>query len=121
MTSLLLGDWNTCYAYLEGYTLNKILMDTLYYIPAKTVAQLNYGEGAFGTQSYGCETGAECIVEQGAATPGMDVGTPNTGLFGMSQSAAIATTSGVFLVAVALISGIAVLVSKARRSKESKE
>jgi hypothetical protein len=93
-------------------------MNTFYtYSPVKTVAQLNYGEGSYSTQVYGCEDGdTSCIT-----TEDVTAGAPNTGFFGMSQSAAIATTAGALLVAIAVIGIVFVVVSRLRHRKKTQE
>jgi hypothetical protein len=86
------------------------------YSPVKTLAQLNYGEGEYNSQVYSCQSGdTDCITTEDA-TPG-GAAAPNTGFLGMSQSAAIATTAGALLVAVAIVGIIFVVVSRVRHRK----
>lgn len=79
-------------------------------IPYTVVAQTSYGDSAYGSQVYSCQTAADC--EQTVAPP-------NTGFMGMSESAAIATSAGALLVAIALVGAVFVIVARIRRNKKS--
>lgn len=78
--------------------------------PYTVVAQTSYGDSAYGSQIYSCQTTAEC--EQSVAPP-------NTGFMGMSESAAIATSAGALLVAIALVGAVFVIIARIRRNKKS--
>ena len=71
-----------------------------------------YGGDSYGAQVYnGCEQGSEgCVVTTGTQAP-------NTGFFGLSPDAAIASGSGALLVAVAIAGAVYVLVSRRRTNK----
>lgn len=86
--------------------MNTILSSTPYTI----IAQTNYGDSAYGSQIYSCQTTAEC--EQTVAPP-------NTGFMGMSESAVIATSAGALLVAIALVGAVFVIAARIRRNKKT--
>lgn len=87
------------------------LMNTVFSsLPYSIVAQTSYGDSAYGSQVYSCQTTAEC--EQTVAPP-------NTGFMGMSESAVVATSAGALLVAIALVGAVFVIVARIRRNKKT--
>lgn len=75
-----------------------------------------YGTDSYGAEIYSCEqTDTVCIeqAQSGAAAP-------NTGFFG-SSDAALATTGGALLVAIAIAGAIFVIVSRVKRNKSKQQ
>lgn len=74
-----------------------------------------YGMGEYGDQTYsGCVQTADGCVSVSTETP------PNTGFLGMTPDAAVASLSGVLLVALAVV-GTIFVVTKRIRSRKNKE
>ena len=74
-----------------------------------------YGSDAYGEQTYsGCVQTADGCVVPTSETP------PNTGFLGMTPDAAVASLSGVLLVALAVV-GTIFVVTKRIRSRKNKE
>jgi hypothetical protein len=76
-----------------------------------------YGSDAYGSQTYsGCvQTADGCVVPTSTTeTP------PNTGFLGMTPDAAVASLSGVLLVALAVV-GTIFVVTKRIRSRKNKD
>ena len=71
-----------------------------------------YGTDTYGEQTYSCtDTQTTCQTTEGA---------PNTGFFGNSD-AALATTAGALLIAVALVGVVFVVLSRIKSRKKNSE
>lgn len=74
-----------------------------------------YGTSSYGEQIYSCSDDSTCVT-------GTTEATPNTGFFGMSADAAVASLSGALLVAIAIAGAVYVIVSRSRsRKKKAQE
>jgi hypothetical protein len=94
-------------------------MNLEYSVKSKLFFAQAYGGDSYGAQIYsGCQqTPEECTpITNETTTP---IGTPNTGFFGMSPDAAIASSSGALLIVVAIAGVVYVLFSR-RRALKSK-
>lgn len=74
---------------------------------------------AYGTSSYGGQT-YSCPTSDTTCTTGTTTETaPNTGFFGLSQDAAIASGAGALLIAIAIVGSVFVVISRRRANKKN--
>lgn len=111
-------------------------MENYYFIVFSKLLAQAYGEGSYGAQEYSANettgggdgnTGGNNGGNSGGNNGGNGDGTqttteqtPNTGFFGQSQDMAVASITGILLLAIAIVGTIYVLVSRARRKKNEK-
>lgn len=79
---------------------------------------------AYGTDSYGEQVYSDTSSSnpsEPATNPGTTTTAPNTGFLGMSQEAAVASSSGALLIAVALVGTVYVIVNRRRRVKKGSQ
>ena len=87
-------------------------MNTEYTVKNNLFFAQAYGADSYGTQTYSCQVGeANCTTTTETA--------PNTGFFGLSQDAAIASGAGALLIAIAIVGAVFVVLSRRRAHKKN--
>lgn len=92
-------------------------MEIIYSAKTNAFFAQAYGTSTYGAQEYSCVPG-DTACATGVET---SVGAPNTGLFGMSQDAAIASLGGAVLLAFAVVGAVFVIVSRMRATKKANQ
>lgn len=92
-----------------------------YTYSSNTLFAQAYGSGAYNEQIYsGCEqTSNGCVPNTDNPTTGAE-GAPNTGFLGLAPDAAVASFSGVLLIALAVV-GTVYVITRRIRSRKKKE
>lgn len=82
-----------------------------------------YGTDTYNNSTYSCATTDTACIEatQNGTTTTTTETAPNTGFFGLSQDAALATMAGAMLVALAIVGVVFVIVGRVKARKNKAE